>query len=60
MPVVPYDYAVSPSVFRTFCARYGLEVPEESALDLTGFFEGFGCPDGSDRKTNDDGRSIGR
>ena len=40
---VPYDYDASLSVFRTFCERYGIEVSEEGAGTLTGFYEAFEC-----------------
>ena len=40
---VPYDPAVNLDVFWTFCDRYGLEVSEKDARDLTRFFDAFEC-----------------
>jgi choloylglycine hydrolase len=40
---VPYDYQVSLGVFRTFCARYGIDVSEADAREFTGYFEKFEC-----------------
>jgi penicillin V acylase-like amidase (Ntn superfamily) len=39
----PYDPGVNLDVFRTFCDRFGIEVSERDALDLTGFFDDFQC-----------------
>lgn len=39
----PYDHDVNLTVFRTFCARWGIDVPAEGAAELMGFFEGFTC-----------------
>ena len=39
----PYDHDTNLSSFRTFCERYGVEVSEEDATDLIGFFESFEC-----------------
>ena len=40
---VEYDPAVNLRVFRTFCERYGINVPEEDAVGLMSFYEGFDC-----------------
>jgi len=39
----PYDPDVNLTAFRTFCDRYGIQVGEEDARALTGFFDGFEC-----------------
>jgi len=40
---VPYDPVVNLSVFRTFCERYGIDVSEADAREVTGFFNDFRC-----------------
>jgi len=40
---VPYDSGVNLNVFQTFCARYGIDVPDEDARIITEFFDGFEC-----------------
>ncbi|MBD3368663.1 MAG: linear amide C-N hydrolase [Candidatus Eisenbacteria bacterium] len=40
---VPYVPAVNQNVFQTFCERYGINVSDEDARDLMGFYDAFTC-----------------
>jgi hypothetical protein len=43
--VTPYDRDVNVTVFRTLCARYGIEISEEDAIGIMQHFEGFKSAD---------------
>ena len=40
---MPYSHDVNLNVFSTYCARAGIEVSSEAAVDLMRTFESFKC-----------------
>ncbi|MCP4573701.1 MAG: hypothetical protein GY838_15185 [bacterium] len=39
----PYGHAVNLELFEVFCARWGIDVAHESAVELIRLFESFTC-----------------